>query len=409
MNALDLLYLFGAGVTAPWWMRKSRADWDQRLGKLAPLPQKTRPRLMLHAVSVGETNALRHLVPLLTPHIELVISVGTDTGIARARELYGSRAHVVRYPLDFSKSVARFLDAVSPDAVGLVELEVWPNFVAACSRRGVPVAVINGRLSERSFRGYRKVRALMRRTFGTLAFAAVQDDAYAGRFAHMGVDVSCIRVTGSMKWDAAKIETSVAGADELANEMGIDRGKPLVVAGSTAEDEEALLQAACPAGAQLLCAPRKPEHFAEAAQALPGCVRRSAKERKPGATRFLLDTIGELRKAYALADVVVLGRSFGALYGSDPTEPAALGKPVLIGPRDGDFVAMTAALEQAGGLVRVTRGSLAGVLGELVSDAAKRRAIGERAVAGVKANQGASLRHAEMLLELVRGKTPDRG
>jgi 3-deoxy-D-manno-octulosonic-acid transferase len=408
MNLLDLLYGVGAVVLAPWWMRKTRGDWRARFGHAGALPKKgDKPRILLHAVSVGEVNALRHLVPTLAERAQVVVSVGTDTGIARARELFEvpGLAVVVRYPIDFSGCVRRFLDAVAPDSVGLVELEVWPNFVKECTRRGVPVAVVNGRLSERSFRGYRRARWFLRTTFARLAHAAVQDAAYRERFVAMGVAPDRCSITGSMKWDAANLSAEVPGAVTLRDEMGLGGSGLLVVAGSTAEDEERLLHEACLAignDVRLLCAPRKPEHFDEAAAALPGCVRRSAGTRREGATRFLLDTIGELRKAYALADVVVMGRSFGTLYGSDPIEPAALGKPVVIGPAVKDFEAIVGTMQEHGAIVRTTRERLQEDLRALLCDEGARRALGERALACVVSQKGTSARHAALLVDLSR-------
>src|SRR5262249_42097350 len=154
-----------------------------------------------------------------------------------------------------------------------------------------------------------------------------------------------ILITCSMKWDAAKIEDEVPGAAKLADELGVDRSRPLVVAGSTGPGEEALFHKSIAPDVQLLCAPRKPERFDEAAAALPGGFRRTRATDNPQSvhsadgrpTRFLLDTIGELRAAYSLADVVVIGRSFGDLYGSDPIEPIGLGKSTVIGPAVSDF------------------------------------------------------------------------
>lgn len=415
MNLLDLLYIPTAVVLAPLWALKKRRGWPERLGKIAPLPSRrkgTKARILLHAVSVGEVSALRHLVPLLAGDFDVVVSVSTDTGLARACALYAGSCHVVRYPLDLSWCVGRFLDAVRPDVVGLVELEVWPNFVRACERAGVPVAVVNGRLSERSFRGYRRIRPLIAPSFGRLAAAGVQDESYAARFEALGVPRGRVRITGSMKWDAASIADHVPGAQELGAMLGIDPARPLIVAGSTGPDdeggEEALLHAACPAGAQLLCAPRKPERFDEAARAMPGCVRRSAcspdRPAPVGADRFLLDSIGELRQAYSLADVVVVGRSFGGLYGSDPIEPVALGKPTVIGPSVKDFEAVVGSLERAGGLTRATRETLGAVLGALVDDPEQRRTIAERGRACIRGEQGASERTAGLLRGVVEGK-----
>lgn len=425
MNALDLLYIPVALATAPWWARKQRSGWAERFGRIAPLSGDSatgrRPTILLHAVSVGEVNALRELVPLLVREARVVVSVGTDTGIKRARELFaGARplCDVVRYPLDASWAVRHFLDAIRPDAVALVELEVWPNFVRECRRRRIPVCIINGRLSERSFKGYLRFRWFFRPLFASLEFAAVQDREYAARFETMGVEPGSCLVTGSMKWDAAKVQDEAPGADELGAVLGIDRSRPLIVAGSTAEDEEALLHRACPRGVQLLCAPRKPERMEEAAGAMPGCVRRfhdrvantnTTVPGRPGSDRFLLATIGELRQAYALADVVVLGRSFGALYGSDPVEPIALGKATVIGPAVSDFAQMVAAFERGGGIARATRETIGPVLAGLLADCDRRRALAERGRAVIRGEQGASARHAELILSLVqREGTPDK-
>lgn len=417
MNALDAIYAGLAAATVPWWARKNRGDWPQRFGKITPVPDRPngegsrRRRLLIHAVSVGEVSALRELIPRLTGEAHVILSVGTDTGIARARELFGAACDVVRYPLDFSWSVRRFLDATRPDAVALVELELWPNFVRACGGRGIPVCVVNGRLSPKSFRGYRRLRRWLRPTFASLEFAAVQDSEYAARFEAMGVEPSRCLLTGSMKWDTARIEdpAGVSGASDLAREMGIDRSRPLIVAGSTGPGEEALLHGACPAEAQLLCAPRKPERFEEAAAALPGCTRRSGGAHSVGGgagrDRFLLDTIGELRKAYALADVVVIGRTFVELHGSDPIEPIGLGKATVVGPSVTNFASIVETFEKAEGLVRATRDTLSTLLRELLDDPARRAAIAQRGRARIRQQQGASARHAELLLAMLEQRT----
>lgn len=416
MNALDLVYLPLAVATAPWWARKPRSGWGERFGRIGSVADRGRARVLLHAVSVGEVNALRELVPLLAAEAHVIVSVGTDTGIRRARELFSATCDVVRYPLDASWAVRRFLDATRPDAVALVELEVWPNFVRECGRRGIPVCVINGRLSERSFRGYRRLRWFFRPLFGALEFAAVQDEAYAARFEAMGVPPERCLLTGSMKWDSARVEDEVAGASALAAEMGIQRGAgspPLIVAGSTGPGEEELLVRVCAdlereiGPVQLLCAPRKPERFDEAAGVMGDVQRRSnaatqrRSEEAGEGRRFLLDTIGELRKAYALADVVVVGRSFGDLYGSDPIEPIALGKATVIGPAVSDFAQVVEAFERGGGIVRASRETLKDVLLGLLKDPARRRELGERGRAVIREHQGASARHAELVLNLL--------
>ena len=408
MNLLDLLYIPVGIVTAPLWMRKKRAGWGERFGHVSGMFDASgidpvRPRVLLHAVSVGEVNALRALVPMLSDSAHVFVSTTTDTGLARARSLFGSMEHVsvVRYPLDCSWMVERFLDSTRPDVVGLVELEVWPNFIKGCTKRGIPVGLINGRLSARSFRGYRKIRPLLAPTFGRLGFACVQDADYARRIGIMGVPDERIEISGSMKWDSLDTRERAEpspGALQIAREMGIDLDHPVVVGGSTAQGEEVLIDRAVGEGAQVIVAPRKVERFDEAASELAGCVRRSTGETRPGATRFLLDTIGELSAVYELADVVVMGRSFGDLFGSDPIEPAALGKPVLIGPAHSDFSVAVGLLRDAGGLEVVEPEELGERVRALLGDPAMRAKMGGAGRCCVRGQQGASGHHARLLL-----------
>jgi 3-deoxy-D-manno-octulosonic-acid transferase len=408
VNLLDLLYIPIGVLTAPFWLRKRRAGWDQRFGHVQAMlgtegEASDRPRVMLHAVSVGEVNALRALVPMLAQEAQVFVATTTDTGLARAQSLFAGLEHVdiVRYPLDCSWMVRRFLDAVRPDVVGLVELEVWPNFIKGCTKRGIPIGIINGRLSARSFKGYRKIRWLLRPTFARLRFACVQDQNYADRIEAMGVARARIEITGSMKWDSICTEPKEDISEQarsIADELGVDLGRPVVVAGSTGPTEETLIHSAVPEDVQLIIAPRKTERFDEAAACVPGCVRRSLGQRGEGANRFLLDTIGELSAAYELADLVVMGRSFNDQFGSDPVEPAALGKPVLIGPRSSDFDAPVGLLSRAQGLRTVTREQLPAAIVELLGDAGLRKQMGEAARACVRAQQGASALHRGALM-----------
>lgn len=410
---IDAAYLsaaaFASPVLVPHLARRGNLamDWGARLGDGAPLPDAGAPRVLLHGVSVGEVNACRTLVELLAADggdasLEVVFAATTSTGLRRAIDLFEPRHRVEQYPLDLSRAIGRFLDRVRPDVMASVELEVWPNLVEACRRRGIPVVVVNGRLSERSFRGYRRFRPLVAPMFRGLTRVLAQEEAYAARFEALGVDRSRLEATGSLKWDSARIEDRVEGADELAAAMGIDRNRPLVVAGSTAPEEHALLEAAVPSGTQLLCAPRRPEWCDAAAAVLRGCARRSRGDRGSATGRFLLDTLGELRQAYALADVVVVGRSFGSLFGSDPVEPIALGKPTLIGPAVADFESAVRALVSAGGLVQCGPESLPDRLRELLDEPSRRREVAEAGRREIHRRQGASARTAAVLRELAR-------
>jgi len=412
MRPLDCAYLAAAIVTAPYWLwrlgrtGRLRTDWRARFGHAPTWPRGPRPRILLHAVSVGEVNAIRLLVDRLAdaPEApELVIATTTDTGFARATELFGSAHRVVRYPLDFSWSVRRLLDAVAPDVVGLVELEVWPTFTAECARRGMPVCVVNGRLSARSFSRYAKVIRFVRPSFARLHLVAAQDGTYASRFRAMGVADNDVLVTGTMKWDTASpIDDALRGrADALREEMGIDPSRPLVVAGSTGPGEHELISAAIPNGVQLLCAPRRPDTFDAAAAALPGCARRSRGERGSDTDRFLLDSIGELRAAYALAEVAIVGRTFVPMGGSDMIEPIALECATIVGPDTRNFADTMATLVEANAVVSATAGSLPVTLRDLLENRSRREALVRAGAETIRVNRGATARNAELLLSLL--------
>ena len=445
----DMVYAAAAVVSSPVWLTrlvrtgKWRTDWLARLGRANPnvvnarnprplpgvaKPNGNGPTLLIHAVSVGEVNAARQLVALLRerrPELHIVIAATTDTGMARARSLFGDTHSVVRYPLDFSFSVNRFLDAIQPDAVALMELEVWPNFVGACAARGIGVCVINGRLSERSFKRYRLIRPMVRRTFERLSAVGAQNADYAKRFEALGVASERVSVLDTMKWDNATLADDVEGAEALASALGLDRSRPIVVAGSTGPGEERLLIDQCPPEAQLLLVPRKPERFDEVAALAPGIVRRSQSANGSGhaqsaarhrhenetgsddeakadrADLFLLDTMGELRQAYALADVAVVGRSFNGQGGSDPIEPVALGKATVIGPGHHHFAAVVAALEQGEGLVVTDRPGEA--IASLLADRTRAATLAEHGRAVIRERQGATERYAAMIGRLLNG------
>ncbi|MEM9415961.1 MAG: glycosyltransferase N-terminal domain-containing protein [Planctomycetota bacterium] len=417
----DILYAAGLTVTAPVWgwkllrTGKWKTDWAGRLGHgwdFITVADETagEQRILIHAVSVGEVSLIRGLVDELArrePALRIIIASTTNTGFARATSLYGEKHAVIRYPFDFSGAVAGVLDAIKPDVFVTVELEVWPNFVDACEERNIPVAVVNGRLSERSYKGYRRFKRFIGPTFAKLSKVAAQTQDYADRFVGMGVPADRVSVLDTMKWDTAVIEPAeaVAGAEQLAAELGIDRSKKLIVAGSTSPGEEKLLIETCPADAQLLIAPRKPEWFDAVMKAAPDAVRRtSGIAAEPGAGQrvFLLDTIGELRRAYALADVCIVGRSFmGDLYGSDMMEPIALGKPTLIGPHHADFADTMTALTEADGIVVTdTPGPEAA---RLLADPERAQQIANRGREVIRSRRGSTQRHADMILGMLEG------
>lgn len=395
---------------------KNRRGWRQRFGGV-PVFDPNVPRIWIHAVSLGEINATPQLVGALRerlPGTDIVFSTTTDTGFARAVQLYGAD-HVFRFPLDFSSVIRRVLRRVRPTMIVLVELEVWYNLVRMATRRGIPLAVVNGRLTERSARRLRWLGSIGRSMFRDLAWVGAQDETIAGRFRSVGVPVERIEVTSSLKWDTAAVTDRVEGAEEMARSLGIDGVRSVWVCGSTGPGEEetilhayqSLLRAmpdasgskikvqsskiemeeqetsaplrtsnfalrtsvwpvACAPGPDsnspvLVLVPRKPERFEEVARLIMAggfdCVRRC---QRPDGTRVaadsaglrvvLGDTMGELRKFYSLADVVFIGRSLVALGGSDPMEVAALGKPIVTGPHMENFESPVSLLREAGAL-----------------------------------------------------------
>jgi 3-deoxy-D-manno-octulosonic-acid transferase len=415
-RATDVGYFVGALLASPLWLTrmvatgKIKTDWRARFGFGDAVAKSARPRILIHAVSVGEVNAIRGLVErLAADHLapEIVVSATTDTGFARAKALFAERHAVIRTPFDFSGAVRRWFGRVKPDLLVLVELELWPNMTRHADAAGVPVVVVNGRLSDRSIVRYRRVKPLVRGMFARATAVLAQNDIYAARFAELGSREAL--VSGNMKWDSIAIRDEVPDAASLRDELGLPADAPVVVAGSTEPGEEVLLRAALPEGVRLVIAPRKPEWWDGVAANLPGCVRRSRKERGGADTRFyLLDTIGELGMAYSFADVVVMGRSFGKLYGSDPIEPASLGKPVVIGPRVHDFRDVVAAFKARDGIVQCEAAELKAVLARLFASETERSAIAARARDTIREEQGGSARTAEVLLSMLPAR-PARG
>lgn len=418
---LDITYLAGLTVSSPLWgykllaTGKWRTDWQGRFGKGDRLPKEPGTQTILfHAVSVGETSLIRRLVEELTSRddkLNIVIANTTNTGINQSQKLYGNKHPIVRYPLDLSCSVSHFLDRVQPDVVATVELEVWPHLTEACHKRDIPICVINGRISDRSFPRYKKFTPILRSTFGKLSAAAMQTQTYADRIIAMGTPPEVVKVLDTMKWDAADLSDTVDGADALANAMGIDRNRPIVVLGSTGDNEEKLLSDALEQtlspDVQIIIVPRKPERFDAVASQYPKIIRRS--KHADGSARpldhqryFLVDTLGELRKVYCLGDVVIVGRSFNRWGGSDPIEPVALGKPVIYGPHHRNFTEVANALADGHGmLILQTPGEAAKETANLLANPDKASKLASAGRDVIRMRIGATQRHADLLFNLL--------
>ncbi|MFW6107499.1 MAG: 3-deoxy-D-manno-octulosonic acid transferase [bacterium] len=425
---LDVAYLAGVGLASPLLAYKAlssekyRSGFPERFGRVAPRAGQA-PCVWVHAVSVGEMSLARPLVEEVErrwPGWEVVLSTATNTGLATARRLYPER-RAIYYPLDFSWMVARAFRAVRPDVVLLVELEVWPNFLAEAARRGVPVAVVNGRVSERAFRRYRLVRPLVRRWLRGVARFCVQSETYGQRLAALGAPRERVVVTGNLKFDACAGPQGAAGFGELAAGLGLEPGEPLLVAGCTwpGEDEAVLevyrrLREGFPE-LRLLLAPRQAERF-DAVERLVraeglACVRRTALQGGVAARSdavVLLDTVGELARVYALAMVVFVGGSLTPRGGHNTLEAASMGKPVLFGPHTDNFRDVNEELVAHGGARRVgDAAELEAAVRELLARPAEAQAMGQRGRQVVERHRGAARRTAEALEAYFRERNPE--
>lgn len=442
VNAYDIAYGIGVGLASPYWLvrpsmrRKVFRALRERMGNDLAASNGQRPTVMIHAVSLGEINAARALVDLLVqqrPDLHVIVSTTTDTGFDRGRQLYGNSTSVtvIRYPLDFTSAVERTLDALRPRVVVLMELELWPNFVRACRKRDVEVVLANGRLTSSSYRRYKLIKPVAATMLRRLAKLCVQDETYAKRFIDLGAPPDRVVVTGTMKFDSAQVSDRVDGDEQLAREVGIELGRePVWVCGSTGPGEEEICLRtyrkllADGMRARLVIVPRKPERFDEVAQlielhkfkvtrrSLSG-VEGSGTEMPPPATRdeaihpvILGDTMGELRKFYSIADVIFVGRSLVDLgprqHGSDMIEPAALAKPVIVGPYTGNFAEAVAHFRSADAIIEVPdEESLGQTVKVLLSTPAESRAMAQRAQDVVRRERGATARHAQVVLDLL--------
>ena len=410
---------------------KYAAGLGERAGGLPPFDAGGRRVVWLHCVSVGEAQAARPLAAALMeeyPRHALVVSTTTLTGQRVAREVFKGQAALVFYfPFDWAWSVRRALGAVDPSAVLVMETELWPRFFRECRRRGVPVALVNGRISEKSFGRYRLVRPFIRRVLADLSLAVAQTEADAARLVALGLAPGRARVAGNIKFD---IEEPAARplTEELRRRFRLGGGRPLVVAASTHAPEERIVLEAfrllADAGAgdapppaqrpRLLLAPRHPERFAEAAALLAASglswARRTAEPRAAdaGCDVILLDSIGELRAAYPLADVVFVGGSIAPVGGHNVLEPALDARAVVTGPHTSNFKAIVAAMLERDALVQLPHAegdeaprALARALRELLGDDEGRRRTGETARAVLEQNRGATARTVEMLAPIL--------
>lgn len=423
MNRTLYTLLFHLGlplVALRLYLRARKAPaYGQRIAErfALDLPVMHQGGIWVHAVSVGESIAAAPLVRALLkayPDASITLTCMTPTGSERIRAMFADEPRIQHcyLPYDLPWAAGRFLDHVRPRLGIIMETELWPNHIHQCAKRGIPVALANARLSERSARGYARFAKLTRPMLAEMSFIAVQTEAEAQRFLDLGARAECVQVTGSIKFDLNIDEQLVPQARALRERWGATQ-RPVWIAASTHEGEDALILQAhrqllqVHGDALLILVPRHPERF-NAVHALCAAqfatLRRSSGAAVTAQAQVMLgDTMGELLFLYALADIAFVGGSLVATGGHNPLEPAALALPVLMGPHVFNFLEISAMLREAGALQQVDNadGLAEAVRGliELPQDAQR---MGEAGRAVMRANQGALQRLLEGLARLLR-------
>lgn len=409
--------------------RKYIGSLRERLGHVhvRPSAQQT---LWIHAVSVGEVLAAEPFVRAAArglPGWRVVLSTTTATGQRIARERFPD-LDVFYFPLDVPGAVQRTMRHVRPAALCLVETEIWPNVLAECRRRAVPVAIVNGRLSDSSFRGYSRVQWLLRGVLADVSRFLMQSVPDAKRVIALGASPERVVVAGNMKYDVDPESVALAMGPRRADverALGFPDDRPLVVAGSTAPGEEAVLFDAFEtirrrpglAGVRLLVAPRHPERFDDVANLASGrgfrVARRSGKDGLTDgadADVLILDSIGELAAAYGLASVVFVGGSIAPKGGHNILEPAMYARPIVVGPHTENFRQVVGDFAAAGAVLQLSldegnAAGLAAAVAGLLEDPDRARSMGDRGFQVLEANRGATRR----TLDAVRAMLPEPG
>jgi 3-deoxy-D-manno-octulosonic-acid transferase len=432
---MDVLYLFVLLLLSPYLLYKActtgkyrRGLWCKFTGYVhpcdRPLPahaESPQPVAWFHGVSVGEIHLLGPIVQRFRerhPDWICVISTTTDTGYEEAKKRFAG-IPVFYWPLDFSWAVKRALGAVKPTLMILAEGEMWPNFLRAAKRQGVKIAVINGRMSPRSFRRHCRFRRLTGGLLRQIDLFAVQTLAYASAFRALGVAQERIAVTGSIKYDGVTMERNNAKTREMAKLFGIEKDDLVLVAGSTQEPEEEIAVSLWEAfrkeypRLRLIVVPRQRDRFDAVASLFSSQGTPFVRRGQLGAPVqdreqvILVDSIGELNGVWGLSHIAFVGGSLdGRRGGQNMIEPAAYGSAVLFGPHVWNFRETTTRLIEAGAALQIADGqALKESVGRLLADPAERAQLGARAQELVKSQQGATERTMASLESLMNKTT----
>jgi 3-deoxy-D-manno-octulosonic-acid transferase len=408
---------------------KYASGFWQRLGRLPEFESNGKRVVWLHCVSVGEANAARPLVEEIKkqfPDCRLIVSTTTKTGQELARNIFREKAETIFYfPFDWKFSVRRALQNFRPDVVLLLETELWFNFIHEACQSGAITVIVNGRLSEKSFRRYCLIKNFMRRVLRRLDLALMQTSADAERLKGLGIEPEKVKITGNIKFDQIPVAVESDLTKQLGERFAIKKAAPLIVAASThAPEERWILQAFetvrknfAQNSPRLLIAPRHPERFPEVADLIKETgfqsVRRSENESESDkrAEIILLDTIGELRSVFPLAEIVFVGGSLIRHGGQSVLEPAAAARAIVTGFYTMNFAAIVREFSEKQALIQLAKTdekrvveNLAEAFHNLLGDAQKRARLGQNALAVMKENRGATARTIENLKPLLQVK-----
>ncbi len=393
-----------------WWRSRRepayREQIPERLGRLTA-PSSGASPIWVHAASMGEVRAVAPLIRALLKAGEPVhLTTNTPAGRDTAVSVFADRVGISYAPLDTPSAINRFLDQLNPKAAVFVELELWPQRFLALAQRGIPTAIVNARLSERSLRRYQRLGRVLQDALQAVATVAAQTAPDAERFQQLGVTASRLTVTGNLKFDQTLDAELVECGRELRARMGAERS--VWVAASVREGEAETVIAAhqklrreCP-DALLILVPRHPQQFSLPTDA-GDVLRWSAQTTVLDSTSVLLaDVTGELPRFLAAADIAFVGGSLVDVGGHNPLEPASLGLPVLMGPSVTNFERVDALLAEAGARVQVKDAkTLADSLIALFADVARRETMGAKGRAVVADHQGACERTLDLLIKQV--------
>src|SRR5664280_3501149 len=378
--------------------------------------------IWIHAVSVGEVNLCTQLIRALEPHVpnmKIVVPTTTTTGMGELRSRLPTHISKIYYPIDRRKCVNRALAIINPIAIVLVEAEIWPNFIWRARGLGIPFFLANARLSDRSYRGYKRFGFLFRPLFASFAGVGAQNETDAGRLREIGCRPEAIRIVGNLKFDAAKLnERQTLDVPALLRQLGVPDDAPILLGGSTHDGEEAILAELAQRLRMrfpklfLVLVPRHFERAREVGRQLrERGVRFVCRNEIFANTQFrageldclLVNTTGELRFFYGNATVVFIGKSLTAIGGQNPIEPGAVGKAMVFGPNMQNFADITHHFLKKSAAIQVNSPeALEKTIAELLADKTRRAELGRNALEVVAENLGAIDRTVAMILEQIK-------